>query len=502
MLTGTNGILATSELTQKKQASILVLIPGSGPNQKNMIRDLVYGCWCNGRRIGGMQMPPVNHLYVATILKEDGHKVQFVDGQIDFDTYQRLEQENFIDLDFLLILSSSNSYKEDLTIAKTVKSKNPAIKTLFFGSHPTFKPEACLKEDAIDFVVIREPEMTICDLIRRVVDGESLEDLGGCGYKENGEIRVNEFDGYFDMNKLPIPDWTMLPEGVDYFNPVVKRMPFATMQTSRGCPAKCIYCTSPFFYGNDIRVKSAENVMKEIRYLVGLGYKEIFFRDETFTAYKKRNMEICQAIIDEQIDVTWIANGRVDMIDRESAEMMKKAGCHMLKFGVETGDDQMLLNLKKGATVKQAEEAFQICHEAGLDTHSHIVFGGPGETLNSIQNTLNFVKKIDPTTASFGILTPYPGTEHFKMVQEKFPEIKDGTEADMERLHTTPYYSQALCDIDQEELQKSIGRAYRNFYFRPAYILKWLKKVDSLDEFFRLIIAGSNIFTFGLTSKK
>jgi len=289
---------------------------------------------------------------------------------------------------------------------------------------------------------------------------------------------------------------------VDYFNPVIKRMPYATMQTSRGCPAKCIYCTSPFFYGNDIRVKSAKNVLKEIRYLVGLGYKEIFFRDETFTAYKKRNMEICKAIIDEKIDVTWIANGRVDMIDLEAAKLMKQAGCHMLKFGVETGDDQMLLNLKKGATVEQAREAFRICHEVGLDTHAHMIFGGPGETNESVANTLKFIKDIDPTTASFGILTPYPGTEHFKMVQEKFPEIMNGTDADMETLHTTAYYSQALCDLSHKELNNVIGKAYRSFYFRPSYILKWLKKIDSKDELLRLIVAGTNIFQFGVTNNK
>jgi anaerobic magnesium-protoporphyrin IX monomethyl ester cyclase len=483
-------------------ASVLILLPGDGINKKNVIRDLIYGCWCNGRRIGGMQMPPVNHLLVATILKEAGHKIHFVDAQIDFESYQKLELEGFSDLDFVLILSSSNSYKEDLKTAQHIKRENPEIKTLFFGSHPTFQPEACLKESAIDFVVIREPEMTIRNLVNRVVAGQGLEDLAGCGFKKQGKTFINSFDGHFDLNELPIPDWTMLPQNADYFNPVVKRMPFATMQTSRGCPAKCVYCTSPFFYGNDIRIKTAENVLNEIRYLVGLGFKEIFFRDETFTAYKQRNLEICKAIIAEKIDVTWIANGRVDMIDHESATMMKKAGCHMLKFGVETGDDQMLLNLKKGATVAQAQEAFQICHDVGLDTHAHIIFGGPGETLESIKNTMKFVKKIDPSTASFGILTPYPGTEHFRLVQEKFPEILNGTEADMETLHTMAYYSQALTDLDPGELQKSIGRAYRTFYFRPSYIFKWFKKVDSVDEFLRLMVAGSNIFQFGLTNQK
>jgi anaerobic magnesium-protoporphyrin IX monomethyl ester cyclase len=483
-------------------ANILVLMPGEGVNRKNVIRDLVYGSWCNGRRIGGTQMPPVNHLYVATILKEDGHKVQFIDAQIDYASYQRLKSKRFSGLNFLIMMSSTNSYRDDLKTAGQVKKLNPQIKVILFGSHPTFMSSSCMEESMVDFIVIREPEMTIRDLIRKVTNGEGLEGLAGCGYKMGEGYIVNEFDNHFDMNQLPIPDWTLLPKNVDYFNPVVKRMPYATMQTSRGCPAKCIYCTSPFFYGNDIRVKTAQNVLKEIRYLVGLGYREIFFRDETFTAFKSRNMEICQAIIDEKIDCTWIANGRVDMLDRESAQMMKQAGCHMLKFGVETGDEQILLNLKKGATVDQAKEAFRICHDVGLETHAHMVFGGPGECKDTINNTLQFLKEIDPTTASFGILTPYPGTEYFKLVQDKMPEKIDGTIATMETLHTTTYYSDQLCDLSHKELKNAIGRAYRTFYLRPSYFIKWLKRVDSLNEFYRLVMAGTNIIHFCFSNKK
>jgi len=484
------------------KASILVLLPGDNINKKNSVRDLIYGCWCNGRRIGGMQMPPLNHLYVATALKDDGHDIIFLDAQIEYSRYEKLVKDNFSGIDFLLMVSSSNSFKEDLRTAQQIKHKNPKIKVLFFGSHPTFLPETCLKENVIDYVAIREPELIIRNLIRRVVLRESLASLGGCGYKENGIPVVNEFEDHFDMNELPIPDWSFLPNNLDYFNPVVKRMPFATMQTSRGCPAKCIYCTAPFFYGNSLRVRTAENVLKEIRYLVNLGYKEIFFRDETFTAFKSRNKEICETIVEEKIDITWIANARVDMFDRETAEFMKRAGCHMIKFGVETGDENILLNLKKGATVTQAHEAFRICSEVGLDSHAHLMFGGPGETLETIQNTLSFVKEIRPTTASFGLLTPYPGTEHFRMVQEKFPEIKDGTDADMESLHTRAFFSSALCDLSHDELQSSISKAYRTFYFRPSYILGRIRQLNSLDEFFRLALAGSNIFMFSLTKKK
>lgn len=486
----------------EKKKSILVLAPGDGENQKNVVRDFIYGCWCNGRRIGGMQMPPLNHLYVSTILKEDGHNVEFIDAQVEYGRYEKHVKRGFSELDFLILMSSTNSYLQDLATAQAAKRANPGLKTIFFGSHPTFKQRECLGEEAIDYIVMREPEFTIRDLVRRISEEKEPSDVAGCGYKKNGSIAINQNSRFFDINELPIPDWRMLPKGVDYFNPVIKRMPYATMQTSRGCPGKCIFCTAPTFYGRDIRVKSTENVIKEIKYLVGLGYREIFFRDETFTAYKKRNEEICKAIIDEGIDISWIANGRVDMIDKEAMQLMKKAGCHMIKFGVETGDDQMLLNLKKGTTVEQCRQAFREVHDVGLDVHAHIIFGGPGETEETILKTISFVKEIAPTTVSFGILTPYPGTEFYNMIAAKHPELADGTMCDMEKLHTTAFYNASICALDDETLQKLLIKAYRSFYWRPGYILHWLRRIDSLDEFMRLLIAGSNIFKFSLTSKK
>lgn len=481
---------------------MLLLLPGQGPSSKNVVRDFIYGCWCNGRRIGGMQMPPLNHLYVATVLKISGYNVTFLDAQVDYSSFQVLAERRFRDFGILIIMSSTNSFREDVAAAEYVKALNPDLKVVFFGSHPTFMPENCLSRPAIDYIIIREPELALRDLVDALSGQGDPRHVAGCGYRDQESLIINPPRDFFDMDELPIPDWTLLPKNLDYFNPVVKRMPYATMQTSRGCPAKCIFCTAPVFYGRKLRVKSTTKVMEEIRYLLGLGYREIFFRDETFTAYRERNHEICQAIIDEGLDVTWIANGRVDMIDRQSMEIMKRAGCHMLKFGVESGSDIMLKNYRKGTTTSQTREVFRMAHQVGIDLHAHLVLGGPGESAETIRQTIEFVKEIDPTTASFGILTPYPGTEFFRQVTEKYPELQDGTECNMEKLHTTAFFSSAVNDIAPEQLQRLLITAYRSFYWRPSYILKWLGRINSFDEFLRLLVAGSNIFQFSLTSKK
>ena len=127
-------------------------------------------------------MPPVNHLYVATILKEDGHQVQFIDAQIDYQAYQELENKNFAGIDFLILMSSSNSHRDDLKTVARIKKLNPLVKVILFGSHPTFMASSCLEDKLIDFVILREPEMTIRDLVRRVTNGEDLRSLPSCGY--------------------------------------------------------------------------------------------------------------------------------------------------------------------------------------------------------------------------------------------------------------------------------------------------------------------------------
>ncbi len=243
-------------------------------------------------------------------------------------------------------------------------------------------------------------------------------------------------------------------------------------------------------------------VLEELREISRIGYKEVFFRDETFTAYKKSNWEICERMLQEGINLCWIANARVDMIDKETMMLMKKAGCHLIKFGVETGNDHILANYKKGTTTSQAVQAFRYAREVGLNTHAHIVFGGTGETSETIKKTIKFVNKLKPSTASFGILTPYPGTKLFEMVADAHPEIMDGSESNMENLHVDGFFSESVCGMRGEDLSKWIVKAYRSFYWRPSYLLERLAKISNKDEFMNMAIAGLNIFQFSLTGEK
>ncbi len=476
---------------------VLILSPATR-GVRNVVRDFMYGCWCGGRRIGGMQMPPLNLLYVATVLQREGHDVELVDASVDYDAYERVVARSR-DYGALVILTSTNSFRLDISACREMKRINPALRTILFGSHPTFMPEHCLAEAPVDVIVRREPEFIVRDLVNAFDRGGDWRAVRGIGYRDDGRTVLNpNYPFIRDMDELPIPDRSLLPEGIDYFNPVVKRMPYTTMQTSRGCPARCNFCTVPTFFGRRVRVRSAEKVVEEFRTLASLGYREVFIRDETFTVYRQRNAEICHRLVEERSPLTWICNARVDMIDAEQIALMKYAGCHLIKFGVESGDQRILDNIDKGITVEQTVAAFEACRRAGVDTHAHVMLGATGETRESIGRTIEFVRRLEPSTASFGIFTPYPGTAVFRNLARDHPEITDGSDATMQRLHVTGFYNQYFTELPNDELERAVRTAYRRFYFRPRYLLRRLRGIDSYDELMRLAVAGSNIFSFGV----
>ena len=477
---------------------VLILNPPS-IYTKNVVRDLIYGCWCKGKRIGGANSPPINLLYVASVLKQEGHNVTFLDAlgeQKTIDEICTVSTKN----DVIIISTSTMSFAEDTHILSEIKKVNPSVITIIFGSHPTFMPENSLKPDSVDIIIRREPEFIIRDVIDALEKNrDSWKLIQGIGYKENLNIILNDFYPLIqNLDELPFLMRELLPRNVDYFNPLVKKIPYTTIMTSRGCPARCNFCTVPYFYGNKIRSRSAENILAELKQIQQQGYKEVWFRDETFTTYKKRNIEICNGMLERGITLSWICNARVDTLDREMLILMKKAGCHMIKFGVESGVQEILDNLSKGIKIEQTRQIFQLTHDIGIDTHAHIMLGCPGETNHTIKETINFVKQINPTTVTFGICTPYPGTDLFKEVAKTHPDIADGTTCDLAKIHEKSFFNEYFTQISSDDLSKWVTKAYFSYYFRISYVLRTLQRIRSYDELKRIILAGTNVFQFSL----
>lgn len=474
----------------------LVLNPSS-KFTKNVVRDVLYGCWCKGKRIGGGTVPPFALLEIATILKQDGNEVAFLDAQAEQIPFEKVASQAK-DFDAIVISTSTMTFREDADYLLGLKEENPKLTTVIFGSHSTFMPRYCLAHPGIDIIVRHEPEFIIRDLFgeMRKSDG-NWKAVRGIGFSQNGEVILNPPYPFINLNDLPFPDVTLLPKDIHYFNPLVRRMPYITTTTSKGCPGRCTFCTAPYFDGKKIRFQSADYILREIEYFIENGYREVYFRDDTFFVNKKRDKELCQKIIEKKLDITWLANARINLIDKETMELAKGAGCHTVKFGVESGVQEILDRMHKGYQIEQAYRVFKWAREVGINTHAHVMLGTPGETLKTLERTIRFVKELNPTTATFGICTPYPGTPLFEEVAKKAPEIEDGSATDLSKLHTEGLFNEYFTDLNREQLKRAVRRAYRKFYLRPSYWVKIaFKQLCSLDDIKRLSIAATNVLDF------
>ncbi len=476
---------------------VMILIPPS-KFSKNVARDLIYGCWCKGKRIAGVQFPPISQLTVATFLRHAGNDVILYDAAAMGKSMQELQEEIAKGYQIVIMLTSTMTINEDTEIFSLLKQKNPRLVVIVYGAHPTFMPIQTLSRESIDIAVQREPEFILRDVIAGIQrNDESWKTVRGIAFRHEGGVKVNEPYPFIEnLDEIPIPDRTLLASDVMYFNPVVKRMPFTTMFTSRGCPGRCIYCSSPPFYGKVFRSQTPERVIKEMEEIQRLGYKEIFFRDEVFPITKKRTMEICRKMIEKKFDFTWICSARVGSLDLEMMQVMKEAGCHMIRFGVESGAQEVLDKINKGITLEETRKTFALTHKVNMDTHAHLMIGMPGDTKETIRKTLKFVQEISPTTVTFGICTPYPGTQLFQQVTKTYPKVGDGSSCDLSVLHTNSFYNEMFTDLTTAELAKSIRTLYRSFYLRPAYVFGWLKRIKSFAEFKRVILAGMQVFDF------
>ena len=476
-------------------SKIMVLNPPSR-FAKNVARDLIYGCWCKGKRIAAAKFPPATLLQVATVLENDKNEVILLDTQAEDKKF-----EDAMDIvlsnkpEIIIIPTSTMSFNEDMETLRSIKAKLK-VTTLAYGSHVTFMPKASLSQGGADYIALREPEFIIRDFVRAFREGKDVKKIKGLAFRKGKGIVINPPYPFIEnLDRLPIIDRKPILKFA-YFNPLVRRLPWTTMITSRGCPGRCTFCSSPSFYGKELRYRSAKSVVDEIGYLIKLGYREIFFRDETFTAHRQRLVDICNMIIAKKLDITWICNARIGNLNKEVLQLMKKAGCHTIKFGVESGVQEILNNINKGINVEMTRKTFKWCHEVGMDTHAHMMLGCTGETWETVNRTIRFLREIEPTTVTCGAMTPYPGTELYEKIRKKRPEIGDGSKCDLSTLHTSGFFSKEICSLSDEEVGKAVKLLYRKFYLRPSYVFGRLLSIRSFVDARRLLFAGLDVLSF------
>ena len=288
-----------------------------------------------------------------------------------------------------------------------------------------------------------------------------------------------------DIDEVPNPARHLLPRLINYHPTPMsyKRFPVTTMITSRGCPFGCIFCDKNIF-GKSIRFHSVDYVMKEIEELIHkYRIKEITFEDDTFTVNKRRVLEICKRL--KRLDLIYSIQSRADTLSKEVVKGLAESGCWQIAIGIESGDQRILNILNKGITLKQIRNAVKITEQAGIQAKGFFMIGNPGETIESINNTINFAKSLPLSAAMFTISTPLPGTI-FYSIAKKYGEFRELDWSKYSMWETT-FIPRGL---SKEILIRKHKDAYKKFYFRPSYILNSLTKIRSFHDIKRYWIAS------------
>jgi hopanoid biosynthesis associated radical SAM protein HpnJ len=375
------------------------------------------------------------------------------------------------DYEFLVLFTSTPGFPGDMLLVKEIKQANPKIKIAFVGPHVTTLPEKSLREcREIDFIVRKEFDYAVTDFAK----GKPLEEIPGVSFLKDDKIVHNpDAPQIQDLDALPhVTEVYKRDLDVTKYNVPFLLHPFVSLYTTRGCPAQCTFCLWPqTLSGHPWRKRSTGDVAREMAKAKEMfpEVKEFFFDDDTFNIQKARTVELCAKL--KPLGLTWSCTSRVTT-DYETLKAMKEAGCRLLIVGYESGDAQILKNIKKGATVERARQFTKDCHKLGLVVHGDFILGLPGETHQTIDNTIAFAKELDVETIQVSVAHAYPGTELYDFaVKNGF--LANGKMVD-EGGHQLAHIQYP--GLSTDEILAAVHRFYDEYYFRPKAVYRILRK--------------------------
>jgi anaerobic magnesium-protoporphyrin IX monomethyl ester cyclase len=445
--------------------------------------------------------------YATGVLEQEGFDVKLVDAPAQGKGMDEvLDFVKYFAPEMAVLDTSTPSIYNDVKVAAKIKEVLPGCTTVLVGPHVSALPEETLKLDpAVNVIARGEYDYTLRDIARAVEKGGDFEDVAGITFRRNGTILQTEDRPLInDLDRIPFVSkvYQRHLNVRDYFYAICQ-CPEITIITGRGCPHRCTYCVYPqTFQGRRYRARSAENVVEEFQYIAETFpfVKEIFIEDDTFTVDRGRCREICRRLIEAKNRIDWTANARAD-VDFETLRLMKEAGCRLLCVGVESGNQEMLNNIKKGVSLNRIKRFFKDAKKAGILLHGCFLVGNRGESRESLQETISFAKELNPDTAQFFPLMVYPGTEAYRLAKEdNLIQTEDFSQwLTEEGLHNCVVRLPGLSSAD---LVSFCDRARKEFYLRPAYLIFKLKQIflhpserrrtiKSLRTFFRYLFRGS-----------
>ncbi len=437
---------------------------------------------------------PLDLAYMGATLEQIGIRCLVKDYPAENGNWDNLREDiKTFDPDILIISIVTPTLVKDMQACAIAKTINPDLLTIAKGAYFSDRGRQVLENyKELDIVIRGEYEFAVQEIAKNI----PLSSILGITYRENGKL----FDTpdrplLEDLDKLPFPARHLIRNEL-YLMPGTKE-PMATILTGKGCPFECIYCLAPIVSGRKLHLRNPKRIVDELQECVETHkIKTFWFRSDTFTMRKGWVIELCEDIIKRNLKIKWAANSRVDTIDLECLEWMKKAGCFVVGYGIESGNQDILDKMKKRITLEQARRVVELTKKAGLEVFAFFIVGLPWENKKEIYDTIKLAKELDADLYNFSVAYPFPGTELYRI-------SKNLNILEEENLFGAHYAKPALGTIflTKEEVKTLANKAYVSTLLRPKYLVKKFFRLRSPVVIGRYMNAGYHLFRTLLTMK-
>ncbi len=420
----------------------------------------------------GRKFPPLGLSYVASALEKAGFEVQVLDNYLQKKPLSEVQQiVKQVSPQLVGITCSSSTYHKVVETAAAIKEVLPMCKIVAGGWHPSYVPDSMLQHPEIDFVVMGEGERAMAELATYVIEGEKnivLGAIAGLGYKRGNKVFKNEPKFIANLDEIPFPARHLLP--MDQYERKMEFLdvePVDIMSIIRGCPFSCAFCETRKMWGPACRFFSPKRVVEEVKYMVDkFGSKGIYFINDNFTIRKKETMDLCDSLKQERLDLQWICDTRADMLNAELLIKMREGGCKTIWFGVESGVPRILERINKHIGLEQVERAFKLCRAEGIKVAASFMLGIPGETLQDMETTFEFAKKLNPDLCQFNVFIAYPDSTLYEEIlqsgkYDKLDEFLLAAKTD---------------EFDYKKVMEIAGRYHKEFHRQPGRVWEKFKK--------------------------
>lgn len=437
----------------------------------------------------GAVLPPLGILYIAGVLEQEGLEVIVLDANArKMETEAVLDQVKQESPDIIGMTGTTLSFGENIKIAQGIKALKQDVPIILGGVHAQGALETCLDHDCFDYVIPGEGELTFLEFVRAWESGEEIDGISGIYYRKGGDVHSTGPGKLVkNLDDLPFPARHLLHDPTAYHQKTFayRVKPHTTMFTQRGCPFKCVFCSSSKqfreVFNSRIRAHSVEYVGDEIQHLVDTwGIREIYFADDTFNLKKRRVHEMCEMIKTRFPNLLWSCNFEVNICNEEMMREMKAAGCWLIQVGVETGNPEIMEEIQKGITLEQVRYATEMASRVGLAVKVSFILGHPGETRATVEDTIRFAQSLPVEYITFGMMAPLPGT-YFWQTADSYGDF-DKVAYDKFSMSSASFVPHGL---DADYLAGKQKEAHKRVYFRFGMMARHLRLIRSVDDLVR-----------------